>query len=209
MKERLPALIALFMLLCLVITTWWAADYAQRSIPLDPPARISHEPDAWSDRFIMLSSDPDGVPKNRLEGDSMQHFPHNDSYEIVNAISTGQRPGSAITTGRADHATMFNNDKTILMRGNAHLHRFPSEDTSALDITSSELIIYPEKDIIETDKPATVIQGNSRMNGKGMTYNNKTRELEVYANTDVSISSKDLPSKSSNTDQAPEENTRP
>lgn len=209
MKERLPALIALFMLLALVITTWWAADYAQRAIPLDPPARLTHEPDAWSDRFIMLSSDPMGVPMNRLEGDAMKHFPDDDSYEIVNAVSTGQRPGSAITTGRADHATMYNRDKTILMQGNAHLHRFPTEDTSALDVTSSELVIYPEQDIIKTDKPATVIQGNSRMQGRGMTYNNKTRQLEVYANTDVSISNKDLPSGKPDTDNATQENPRP
>ena len=30
MKERFPSLIALFLLVVLVLSSWWAADYAQR-----------------------------------------------------------------------------------------------------------------------------------------------------------------------------------
>ena len=43
MKERFPSLIALFLLLVLVTSSWWAADYAQRAIQVDPPRRLTHE----------------------------------------------------------------------------------------------------------------------------------------------------------------------
>ncbi len=191
MKERFPALIALFMLIALVITTWWAADYAQRAIDVDPPARKTQEPDSWSDKFVMLSADINGVPTNRVEGEYMQHFPYNDSYKITNATATGQRPDSPRTVGTADLATVLEGGDKIIMQGNAHLHRFPHGEDKALDVTSEELIIYPNKDIITTDKPAVVINGNSRMNGNGMMYNNKTRQLEVYSSSDVSISGQD------------------
>ena len=78
------------------------------------------------------------------------------------------------------------------MRGNAHLYRFPTEEESQLDVKSEELIIYPQEDIITTDKPADVVQGKSRMKGRGMNYNNATRLLEVYSNTDLKISPEDL-----------------
>lgn len=191
MKERIPALIALFMLIVLVISTWWAADYAQRAIDVDPPARKTHEPDSWSDKFVMLSSDANGVPVNRLEGTHMQHFPYNDSYLITDATATGQRPNSPRTVGTGDTATMLDDGNKIVIRGNAHLHRFPYGEDKALDVRSEELIIYPNEDIITTDKPALVINGNSRMNGTGMMYNNKTRKLDVYSSSDVSISGQD------------------
>lgn len=192
MKERLPAFIALFLLLGLVLTTWWAADYAQRAVPVDPPAKITHEPDAWMGRFVMFSSDEHGNAINRLEGDTLRHYPDDDSYEVDNAHMIGQHPGNPRTTGSADLAIMLDNNTKVIMRGNAHLYRFPTEQDSQLDVKSEELIIYPDKDIITTDKPADVVQGNSRMKGRGMNYNNATRLLEVYSNTDLKISPDDL-----------------
>ena len=61
MKERAPALIAIVLLISLVIGTWWAADYAQRAIAIDPPRRITHEPDSWASDFVVVRSDAEGV----------------------------------------------------------------------------------------------------------------------------------------------------
>ena len=36
MKERFPSLIALFLLVVLVLSSWWAADYAQRAVQVAP-----------------------------------------------------------------------------------------------------------------------------------------------------------------------------
>ena len=87
---------------------------------------------------------------------------------------------------------MLDGNNKVIMRGNAHLHRYPTEQDSQLDVKSEELIIYPQDDIITTDKPADVVQGNSRMKGRGMHYNNATRVLEVYSNTDMTIAPEDL-----------------
>ncbi|NEN74888.1 LPS export ABC transporter periplasmic protein LptC [Pelistega sp. NLN82] len=192
MKERLPTFIALFLLIILVIATWWAADYTQRAIPIEPPVQITHEPDAWSGNFVMISSDNQGIATNRLTGTQLVHYPDDDSYEASHATLFGIRPDTPRTQASADKVTLKDKGDFILMQGNAHIHRFPSEDTSALDIRSEELTILPNESIIKTDKPADVLQGNSRMQGKGMIYNNKTRRLEVFANTDVVISPQDI-----------------
>jgi lipopolysaccharide export system protein LptC len=80
------------------------------------------------------------------------------------------------------------------MLGDGHVHRFATEDTSPLDITSEKLIVYPDDDIIETDLPAVVIQGDSRLVGTGMKYDNNTRKLDVYASSGVRIAPKDMSS---------------
>src|SRR5690606_30505001 len=168
MRERAPALIAVLLLLILVVGTWWAADYAQRAIPIDPPRRVTHEPDSWAQDFIMVRTDQNGVAVNRLEGDHMNHYPDDDSYEITRAKAIGQQPGSPITIGTSDIAIMNDDGARIIMKGNAHIHRLPGPDRSAIDVTSEQLTLLPDEDVVFTDLPALVINGKSTMNGKGM-----------------------------------------
>jgi lipopolysaccharide export system protein LptC len=191
MKERAPALIAICLLIALVFGTFWAADYAQRAIPIDPPRRITHEPDSWAEDFVMIRTDPAGIAINRLEGTYMKHFPDNDSYEITKAKAIGQQPNSPITIGTSDTAVMDQNGERIVMTGNAHVHRMPGEGRAAMDVTSEVLTIRPDDNLLFTDQPALVVNGNSTMNGKGMRYDNNTRQLQVFSATDVKISGQD------------------
>ncbi len=201
MKERAPALIAVVLLLSLVMGTWWAADYAQRAILIDPPPRVTHEPDSWANNFVMVRTDPAGIAINRLEGAHMQHFPDNDSYEITTVKAIGQQPNSPITIGTSDTAIMDQGGKRIVMKGNAHVHRVPDQDRPALDVTSDQLTIMPDDNLTFTDLPALVVNGKSTMNGKGMRYDNDTRQLQVFSATDVKISGQDSkPGKSTKPD---------
>ncbi|AZY50451.1 LPS export ABC transporter periplasmic protein LptC [Bordetella avium] len=187
MKERLPTLIALFLLVSLVISTWWAADYAQRAIPIDPPRRITHEKDAWSRDFVMLRTDAQGKPINRMEGVYGEHFPDDDSYHVVSPRAIGQQANNPVTVAVSKTAIMEEGGKRVVMNGDAHVHRNADANNDALDVRSQQLILIPDDDLVFTDLPAQVIKGNSRMNGTGMRYNNKTRQLEVHASTDVEI----------------------
>lgn len=191
MKDRLPTLIAVLLLLFLVAGTWWAADYTQRSIPVEAARRLTHEPDSWSERFIMLRTDPAGVAVNRMEGDYMLHFPDDDSYEVTRARAVGQRAGMPITIGTSDVAIMDQDGKRVTMRGNAHLHRVPDAERAAMDVTSAELILLPDDNRAYTDLPAKVVHGKSVMYGTGMQYDNNTRQLRVLSASDVKISSQD------------------
>ncbi|WP_447922364.1 LPS export ABC transporter periplasmic protein LptC [Achromobacter aegrifaciens] len=187
MKERFPSLIALFLLLVLVTGSWWAADYAQRAIQTDPPRRNTHEMDAWSRDFVMLRTDPNGRPINRLEGEYAEHFPDDDSYHVTSPRAVGQRADNPITVAVSKTAVMEQGGKRIIMNGDAHVRRQPDANNDMLDVRSQQLILLPDDDVVYTDLPAEVIKGRSRMNGKGMHYNNKTRQLQVSASTDVEI----------------------
>lgn len=193
MKERLPALIALFMLFGLVGITWWAADYADRVFPVEEEVEVDEDPDAWTSAFTMLQSDEKGLPVTRLDGTQLRHYPHDDSYQIDQPELISQRPDSPRVIASSDIAYAYDDITLIHMKGNGHVHRFATAENSALDITSEKLIVHPEEDIIETDEPAIVIQGSSRLVGDGMQYNNNTRKLDVYANSGVRISPRDTP----------------
>ena len=191
MKDRLPSVVAVVLLAALVVGTWWAADYAQRAVPIDPPRRITHEPDHWASNFVLIRGDERGMAINRLEGEYMEHFPDDDSYEIQQPRAIGQQPGSPLTLASSDTAVMDQDGSRVVMRGNAHMHRFKDAENPPLDVKSEVLTIMPDEDLVFTDQPALVVHGNSTMNGKGMRYDNQSRQLQVYSSTDVKISGQD------------------
>jgi len=191
MRQRLPALIAIALLAALVVGTWWAADYTQRAVQIEPPRRITHEPDVWSSNFVMVRTDADGMAINRIEGDYLQHYPDDDSYEVTTAKAIGQRADAPITIGTSDTAILDQDGSRITMRGNAHLHRRPYDDRPALDVNSDELILLPDEDVAYTDQPAVVVNGKSTIVGTGMRYDNANRTLEVFSSSDVRISAED------------------
>jgi lipopolysaccharide export system protein LptC len=191
MKERFPTLMALFLLVALVIGTWWAANYAQHAVQTDPPRRLTHEVDSWSRNFVMLRTDPAGRPINRLEGDYGEHFPDDDSYHVTAPRAVGQQQGNPITVGVSKTAVMDQGGKRITMNGDAHVHRQPDAKNDPLDAYSQQFIIMPDDDVVYTDLPAQVIKGTSRMNGVGMRYDNNTRQLQVFSSSDVTIGPSD------------------
>ena len=83
MKERLPALIALLLLIALLAGTWWAAGHAQRAIPIDPPRRLTPEMHSCARDFVLLRTDASGTPCKRTEGAYAEHFPDDDSYHLT------------------------------------------------------------------------------------------------------------------------------
>jgi len=191
MKERLPALVALALLVTLAGLTWWAADYAQRAIPLDPPARLTHEPDAWGERIVMLRSDAAGLPVNRLEGDYMEHFPDDDSYEVKAPRATGLRADNPMTVGTAHHATLDQDGVRVTLNGQASLTRAADGTRPALHVASEQLVILTDQDLVHTPLPVRITQGASRIDGVGMRYDNRRRQLDILADADVKIAAAD------------------
>src|SRR5690606_37881313 len=156
-----------------------------------PPRSVTHEPDSWARNIVMLRSDPQSLANNRLEGDYMEHFPDDDSYEITNPRAAGRQEGAPVTTGTSDTAVMDQAGARIIMSGNARVYRRADAEHVPLEVTSETLTLLTNEDVVLTDAPAIVHHGKSVMKGKGMRYDNKTRQLQVHSSTDVKISGQD------------------
>jgi len=191
LRERLPGLVAVILLLGLVLATWWAVDYTQRAIPFDPPRRLTHEPDAWARGFFMLRTNPDGVAINRLDGDTMRHYPDDDSSEIFQAHAIlAQVDGPAITA-TADVAVLDQNGERVTLRGNARVVRQSFAQTPAMQVDSAVLTLHIPTEVVSTPEPAVVLRGHSTLRGIGMEYNKQTQILQVQSAVDVHIASAD------------------
>lgn len=192
MRDRLTSGIATALLIALVAATWWASDYARRSVPVDPPRRMTHEMDTFIESFVMLSIDEQGLPTARLEGPYAQHFPDDDTYEVTEPRAISQRPDRSMTIATAERGYVDQTNDLIVLRGDVKVRRPPQGTDRGLTIASDEVSLRPHEDIAYTDLPSVVTRGDgSQMTGTGMYYDNKTRQLTVKADTRVRIVPRD------------------
>lgn len=191
MKERFALFISFGILFVLVASTWWAAEYAQRAVDIDPPSRLTHEPDNWAKSMVLVRTDAQGQVISRLEGDLMEHFPDDNSYEIIKPRAFALREQNPLTIATSRKAFIYDDGDKIVLRGDAVLLRLGDAERQPLNFRSDEITMLVKQDITYTDLPAVAISGRSRMNGVGMRYNNATQELDVLKSTDVDIAPKD------------------
>ncbi|VCU71776.1 Lipopolysaccharide-assembly, LptC-related [Pigmentiphaga humi] len=187
MKDKVASGVSIALLAALVAGTWWAADYAKRAVLEDPPRRMTHEIDSYVEQFVMVRSDEAGVPITRMEGDRLEHYPDDDSSEVDQFRAVSQRPERPTMTARSIHARMDEDGARVVMRGDVQLRRLPSPGRAELDIRSEQITLMPDEDVAFTDLPATVVNGTSRIEGRGMRYDNVSRELQVHNQTRVQI----------------------
>lgn len=187
LKDRFSTGITTLILTALVAGTWWASDYAQRAVQIDPPSKNTHEPDTWAKNIVLLRSNELGVAVSRLEGDYIEHFPDNESYEIQVPRAFNVKSDSPMTLATSKTAVLLDDGNRIIMEGNAVLTRLGDADNAPLTFSSEMLTLLVDQDLAFTDLPAVAINGRSRLSGVGMSYNNKTRQLNVMRSTDVDI----------------------
>ena len=191
MKERFAIIVSLVILTSLVMGTWWAADYSQRAVEIDPPVRLTHERDHWATQIVLVRTDENGLVIHRLEGDLMEHFPDDQSYDVVRPRAFGLKADNPLTIATARTATVFEEGDRIVMKGDAVLLRLGDAKLQPLNFRTDEVTMLIKKDLAYTDLPAIATIGRSRMSGTGMRYNNATQQLDVFKSTDVEIAPKD------------------
>ena len=188
MQERFTSAIVGALLLALVGGSWWASDYARRSIPVDPPRRLTHEMDTFIESFVMMQIDETGMPSARLEGPRAEHFPDDDSYEIHSPRAVSQRPDRSVTVATAPRGVMDAEGTHIVMRGDVRFKREPYTDEPGLMIQSEEVTLLPDEDVVKTNLPAVITRADgSKITGTGMHYDNRTRQLQVASDARVKI----------------------
>ncbi len=206
MKERFAIIVSLVILTSLVMGTWWATDYSQRAVDIDPPVRFTHERDNWAKKVVLVHTNEQGQAIHRLEGDLMEHFPDDKSYDVIRPRAFALKADNPLTVATSRTATVYDEGDRIVLKGDAVLLRLGDATRQPLNFRSDEVTMLISKDLAYTDLPAVATVGRSRMSGTGMRYNNASQQLDVFKSTDVEVAPKDT---SSNTDSAATRAKRP
>lgn len=177
--DRLAAAASVLILVGLGMLSYFLAQQAERLARPNLPRAVTHEPDYFVDRLLLLKANANGDPAVRIEAVRMQHYPDDLTIEFEEphiitladdqpAIRVTARKGSSPDTGQ----------KTYLS-GDVRIMRDASADSPAVvALTQAATVLLDEK-VVFTDQPVRIEMGPNILTGIGMRLDSQTRQLQV------------------------------
>jgi lipopolysaccharide export system protein LptC len=111
-------------------------------------------------------------------------FYDHDTKNISNNMSTITNKSGQITWyASSEAAKSINSDEEVLLSGNVLLTQQPhTEDTTPTTISSEELLIKPNMQYAETDKPVIIKSASNVTTSTGLTLSLDTNTVELLSN---------------------------
>ena len=184
MKIAGQSLFPLAVLAMLAALTFWL-DHATRSGDVKN-GKNRHDPDFILKDYTVKKLGPDGKLNNLLVGDTMTHYPDDDSTDVVSPRMTyfgGPHPLYL----RSRSANVSKDGKVVILKNDVYGWRDATRDNPAMNFSTSILTVYPDQDIAHTDAPVSITQGKSIVVGAGMDLDNKLHVLSLRSQVRGSI----------------------
>jgi lipopolysaccharide export system protein LptC len=179
-RFRLGVVFALVAVLAL--GSFWLLEVMRKQIEDASPSSPRSEPDYFVEKFNFVRMSVDGQAQYNISGKRLEHIPIDDTHLIklplINNLSVDRPP----MTGRAERALVNSDNSKVHMYNNVHIDRPATPTHQYFHLKSEYLLILPDDDIVQTDKPVEITLGGSVLTGTGMVANNATRELRLASN---------------------------
>lgn len=179
-RERVSHLFPLLLMLALAAGTLWL-ERAVQAPERDQSGRLRHDPDFIAEEFSITKMGVTGKPEYSLSAERMQHYPDDQSTDIVEPRLVQRNDDAAPIVIRADRGLLSRNGEVASFFGDVVVVREASRERGELRMQTEYLQIVPDRDLAHTDKPVVIIEEGSRLAGVGMEFNNKTRQFTLLS----------------------------
>jgi lipopolysaccharide export system protein LptC len=179
MKDRWLAWVPVLLLAALAGLTYWLDQKVQPQRGRDGGS--GGEPDFMVDAFTATRMSVDGRPSYEVRAKRMVHFPEENSARLDAPRLTHFPLGKAPVSIRADSGVLDKNGENAYFSGNVEVRRDAFEDSPEMAMFTDYLHVIPELEIAKTDRPVTMVSGDSRLQAVGLELNNKTRTLKLLS----------------------------
>jgi lipopolysaccharide export system protein LptC len=168
-------LFPLGLMLALALLTF----YLERTVREDdaPPALRRHDPDYLVSNFTTTTYNHEGAAETVMSALKMLHYPDDDTTELLAPRLMQAKPNEPRFTVRAERGQLSRDGDEIFLFGAVLLVREASAERPEARMTTEFLHILRERSLARTDKPVKIVEGGRSLQGRGMEYNNETREL--------------------------------
>jgi lipopolysaccharide export system protein LptC len=176
-RYRIVVLIALCS--ALALGSFWMREVIRKS-GNDPVAEAARsEPDYYVEKFNFVKMSKTGEARYKIAGIKLAHNPQDDSYEIQQPDIKGLGDDRPPMTMRSDRALVEHNNTRVHMLDNVRIDRPASATSEHFHLESDYMLLLPDDDVMQTDKPVRITLGTTRLNGTGLFANNATREFRL------------------------------
>jgi lipopolysaccharide export system protein LptC len=177
--ERARLLLLLAIMLALALGSFWVLEVVRKGLS-DSMPNISHnEPDYYVNKFKYVRMTPSGQVHYAVSGARLTHNPQTSSFEIVQPSITSLSDNQPPLTARADRAVAEQDNNNIHLYDNVIVDRPASKTTEHFQFKSDYMLVLPDDDVVQTNKPVEIALGASVLTGTGMYVNNATREFKL------------------------------
>ncbi|MGZ5204762.1 MAG: LPS export ABC transporter periplasmic protein LptC [Caldimonas sp.] len=170
--------------------TWWLV----RNAPsLDSPraaAVTRHEPDYVMTNFVVQRFAADGALRTQIEGDSLRHFPDDDTLEIDTARIRATGRDGAVTLASARRALANGDGSEVQLLGDARVVRPGDGKEETVEFRGEFLHAFRNIEQVRSHLPVVVTQGASVVRAEGMVYDNLARTVELKGRASASFAEK-------------------
>ena len=175
MRFSTTRLFPLGLMLVLALLTFWL-DRTVREEPSHPSQR-RHDPDYLVHNFTSTSFNRLGLVETTITAEKMLHYPDDDSTELFAPRVMQEKPDQPRFTVRADRGVLAREGEESFLYDNVYLVREPDDAHPTARMNTSFLHILRDRSIVRTDREVTIVEGRRSLTGRGMEYNNDSREL--------------------------------
>ena len=171
-------------ILCaLLISTLWinyTLSNALDSNDLDLDSQVTNH---FMNKFKMVETNSDGNITWTMWGDRLEKFPNSLRSEVINPIMNINSTETEMWTIRAKHAldpdSLFN---SIYLTEDVEFNKYDGNNNNEVNIITTEAVVYPDTEIIETTQFATITTPDSKTTGNGLIANMKSGQIKILSN---------------------------
>lgn len=163
----------------LALGSFWLLQLFNKQAETGAPGQNPNEPDYYVEKFNFVRMSMTGQARYNISGARMVHRPLDNTYEITLPVVHSLSPGEPPLMIRSQRAIATPDSNRIDMIDQVVADRPASSNSDAFNLKSEYLQIFPDEEILRTDKAVEIMLGQSRMSGVGMMANNATREISL------------------------------
>ena len=133
--------------------------------------------------FSMVETNKDGVRDWELDGERLEKYPQSERSEVFAPNMRIFNEDESYWTITAEHAldpdSIF---ESIYLTGDVVFHKIGVNNSNEIIVNTASAIIYPSKELIETDEFAKITTPTSVTTGNGVVANIKEGYVEILSN---------------------------
>ncbi len=176
----------LFIVIMVGFGLLWVEDYTT-SITQENTEGAAVLPDYYGDGLKNRSFDSNGRLESQFEAQRSVHYPDKKQAELTYPKFTTTTDDGEVWVVRSVAGTHYENDKRMVLKNDVVISPIANTTTSSNNssdfttISTSQLTLFTDTNIAQTDKPVEVINSHSQINAVGMIINIDLKRVEFLS----------------------------
>lgn len=175
-RERIRVALLITVVAGLALGSFWILTLLRQGSESALPI-AKDEIDFTVEKFNFVRMSKSGEARYNISGQSLRHFPHNDSFEVDQPLLHNLAPGQAPMNMKAMRAVIEQGNKRIHLYDKVEVDRPASEQNPVFKLRTDYLQVLPDEDRMQTNQLVHIQSGRAKITASGMDANNATRQI--------------------------------